>query len=60
MKNEPVEEEYNELPPPLTPQGPEDGDVEVLPHSPSSQLNGESCLIPFCNRRKSAGYVLCR
>jgi hypothetical protein len=40
VKNEPVEEEYNELPPPLTPQGPEDGDVEVLPHSPSSQLNG--------------------
>ncbi|XP_063921648.1 zinc finger protein 43-like isoform X1 [Zophobas morio] len=41
LKNEPLEEEYNELPPPLTPQGTEDGDVEVVAHSPSSQLTND-------------------
>ncbi|EFA10192.1 zinc finger protein 91 isoform X1 [Tribolium castaneum] len=40
VKNEPMEEEYNELPPPLTPQADDMIDVELVTNSPSSLTTG--------------------
>ncbi|XP_064211337.1 zinc finger protein 62 isoform X2 [Tribolium castaneum] len=54
VKNEPMEEEYNELPPPLTPQADDMIDVELVTNSPSSLTTGTGSLSQDEERSQSS------